>query len=152
MLIGNYLQLAYDAEKEAVKAFNMIADKHGDEPDVYQTCQLLASWSEKHLSDLQPFLEKYPAQPDTFAEKLERMMFGNEQKGSFALLRDLHDLWLLDTEIAICWTVLLQAADGLRDRELKATIIKLQQSTKRQIAWLQTRIKQAAPQTLIVGV
>lgn len=152
MLIGNYLQLAYDAEKEAVKAFNMIAAKHGDEPDVFQTCQLLASWSEDHLVDLGAFLEKYPAQPDTSAEKLERMMFDNQQKGSFALLRDLHDLWLLDTEIAICWTVILQAADGLRDRELKATIMKLQQGTKRQTAWLQTRIKQAAPQTLIVGI
>lgn len=152
MLIGNYLQLAHDAENEAVKAFNMIATKHGDEPDVYQTCQLLASWSKNHLSKLQPFVTKYPARPDTSVEKLERMMFDNKQKGSFALLRDLHDLWLLVTEIDICWTVLLQAADGLRDREMKTTFATLQQSTKRQIAWLQTRIKQAAPQTLIVGV
>lgn len=152
MLVGNYLQLAHDADKEAVKAFNMIAAKHGDEPDVYQTCQLLASWSEKHLSDLQSFIKQYPAQPDNSAERLERMMFDNEQKGSFALLRDLHDLWLLVTEIDICWTVLLQAADGLRNREMKTTFVKLQQGTKRQIAWLQTRIKQAAPQTLIVGI
>lgn len=152
MLIGNYLQLVTDAEKEAVKAFNMIADKHGDEPDVYQTCQLLASWSQSHLADLQPWANKYPAKPDTTVDKLERMMFGNEQKGSFALLRDLHDLWLLATEIDICWIVLLQAADGLRDKEMKATFVKLQAGTKRQIAWLQTRIKQAAPQTLIVSV
>ncbi|WP_158828520.1 molybdopterin oxidoreductase [Mucilaginibacter lacusdianchii] len=152
MLIGNYLQLAFDAEKEAVKAFNMIAGKHGDEPDVYQTCQLLASWSQNHLNELKPWVEKYPARPDTTADKLERMMFDNEQKGSFALLRDLHDLWILVTEIDICWTVLLQAADGLRDKEMKTTFVKLQESTKRQIAWLQTRIKQSAPQTLIVGV
>jgi hypothetical protein len=152
MLIGNYLQLAFDAEKEVVKAFNMIGAKHGNEPDVYQTCQLLASWSEKDLSRLQPLLTKYPASPDTSVEKLERMMFDNQEKGSYALLRDLHDLWLLVTEVDICWTVLLQAADGLRDREMKATIVKLQQSTNRQTAWLQTRVKQAAPQTLIVGI
>lgn len=152
MLIGNYLQLVADAEKEAVKAFNMVAGKHGDEPDVFQTCQLLGSWSQSHLDDLQAWIEKFPAETDTTAEKLERMMFDNKQKGSFALLRDLHDLWLLITEIDICWTVLLQAAAGLRDHQLKATLVKLQQSTKRQIAWLQTRIKQSAPQTLIVGV
>ncbi|TSD67081.1 molybdopterin oxidoreductase [Inquilinus sp. KBS0705] len=152
MLLGNYLQLVYDAEKEAVKAFNRVADKHGDEPDVYQTCQLLASWSEAHISDIQPELQLYPAKPDTTAEKLERVMFDNNEKGSFALLRDLHDLWLLATEIDICWTIIRQAADGLRDKELKDLCTKLQKGTERQIAWLQTRVKQAAPQTLIVGV
>jgi len=152
MLVGNFLELAQVVEQEMVKAFTMVAEKHTDEPDVYETCSLLAKWSKQHLKDLEPFAQKYPAKPNVSPPRMERMKFDNEQKGSFALMRDLQDLWLLATEADTCWLILAQAAAGLRDDELKATLTILQKTTKRQIAWLQTRIKQAAPQTLIVGI
>jgi hypothetical protein len=46
--------------------------------------------------------------------------------------------------------ILLQAGQALRDRELEAACLKLGGETDGQLSWLQTRIKQAAPQALVV--
>jgi hypothetical protein len=66
-------------------------------------------------------------------------------------LRDLHDLWLLANEVHLCYTVLSQAARALRDREMEQACKQLDDQTHRQISWLMTRIKQAAPQALVVA-
>jgi hypothetical protein len=66
-------------------------------------------------------------------------------------LRDLHDLYLLTTEAHLAWMILRQAAEALRDKELIAACNKLGGETDGQLSWLQTRIKQAAPQALLVS-
>ena len=48
--------------------------------------------------------------------------------------------------------ILLQAAQALRDKEFIAACTKLGGETDGQRSWLQTRIKQAAPQALLVDV
>ena len=67
------------------------------------------------------------------------------------MLRDLHDLWLLANEVQLCLGVLDQAAKALHDLELEAFCQRFTAQTKRQIAWLHSRIQQAAPQSLIVA-
>ncbi|HEY9827567.1 MAG TPA: hypothetical protein V6D19_19185 [Stenomitos sp.] len=59
MHLGNYLGLIHASEQQLAKAFEQIADHHGDEPDIYQTCMLLSSWSDAHVKALQPFVEHY---------------------------------------------------------------------------------------------
>lgn len=151
MHIGNYLGLGHNSEQQLVDAFNAIANHHGDEPDILQICQLLASWSEKHVQQLKPFLDRYSEEKSDEPERLSQTLFQEPRSGSLALLRDLHDLWLLANEVTLCWIVLSQAAQGLRDKELLTTCQQCDEQTQRQIAWLLTRIKQAAPQTLIVA-
>ena len=73
------------------------------------------------------------------------MLFHQPRTGSLALLRDLHDLWLLTNEVHLCWVVLFQAAQGLRDAQLRDICQQLSVETDRQLTWLITRIKQAAP-------
>jgi ferredoxin-nitrate reductase len=65
------------------------------------------------------------------------------------MLRDLHDLWLLVNESMMSLMVLEQAARARRDRELFDTLEHMQDRNQRQLAWLKTRIKQAAPQVLM---
>jgi len=65
-------------------------------------------------------------------------------------LHDLHDLYLLVTGAQLCWTVLLQAAHALRDKDLEVVAQQSGGETDGQLAWLETRIKQAAPQALTV--
>jgi hypothetical protein len=67
-----------------------------------------------------------------------------------AVIRDLHDLFLLATEAYLCWMILLQTAQALRDKEFIAACTKLGGETEGQRSWLQTRIKQAAPQALLL--
>ncbi len=66
-------------------------------------------------------------------------------------MRDLHDLWLIASEAQLCLGVLEQASKALRDRELEAFCLKFNGQTKRQLDWLLNRIRQAAPQALVVA-
>jgi hypothetical protein len=54
-------------------------------------------------------------------------------------------------ECDIAWTLMGQAAQGARDRELLAVVGDCEGETATQLAWLETRTKQAAPQVLVVA-
>jgi len=66
-------------------------------------------------------------------------------------LRDLQDLYMMANFCDITWTMLGQAARGVRDTELLEVVNSCEGQTSTQIKWLKTRMKQAAPQTLIVA-
>lgn len=151
MHIGRYINLVHRTEEDLVKAFKTVADAHGDEVDVYQTCMLLSSWSLKLANDLEKFAKQYKEKGDDEPDRLTAVLLQKPRKGSMALLRDLHDIYLIATEVDICCTILKQAATGLRDEELLAACEETARQTKRQLSWLLTRMKSAAPQILIVA-
>jgi hypothetical protein len=153
MHIQDYLKLVLRSEKQMAEAFTKVAMHHKDEPDVHFTCIMLASWSGRHIVEIKPFRKKYSEKAGNTKEpeRLSRTLFKGPRKGPMALLRDLHDLWLLTKEIEISWKVILQAAKALRDKDLITIVEALSEETKRQSDWLQTRIKQAAPQILVVA-
>jgi hypothetical protein len=153
MHIQDYLQLVLNSEKQMAEAFSKVSSHHKDEPDIYFTCQMLGKWSERHVEIIEPLRSKYSQAAGKMKEpeRLSQTLFKEPRKGPLALLRDLHDLWLITKEIEISWKVILQAAKALRDKELIYTCESLAAETKRQSDWLQTRIKQAAPQILIVA-
>ncbi|MFC4453883.1 hypothetical protein [Deinococcus sonorensis] len=151
MHVGNYLGLARGSEQRLVDALTKVAEHHGDEPDISETCQLLASWSRKHIEHLKPLVEKYGEDKSPEPANLETALFHGPRTGSLALMRDLHDVWLLTQQVQLCWTVLEQAAQGLRDDELERVCQECGKETKRQTAFFLTRIKQAAPQALIAA-
>lgn len=151
MHVGNYLALVHKSEQDLAKAFRMVADEHGDEPDVEEICKMLASWSDQLVGDLQPFVARYSEERDKEPDRLMNTLFQKPRKGGLALLRDLHDIWLIASETQLCCVILRQAADGLRDKELTSVCDKIEKTAKRQLSWLLTRMKSAAPQTLIVA-
>jgi hypothetical protein len=57
----------------------------------------------------------------------------------------------MGAECDIAWTLLGQAAQGLRDGELLAVVRSCEGETAMQLKWLKTRMKQAAPQALVVA-
>ena len=71
--------------------------------------------------------------------------------GGIGLLRDLHDLYLMASECDIAWTLIGQAAQGARDRELLEVVQGCEGETAIQLAWLRGRMKEAAPQALVVA-
>ena len=152
MHIGKYIDLVHRTEEDLVKAFKMVGEAHGDEVDVYQTCMLLSSWSDTLAKDLEVFAKKYKKEKDDEPDRLTQTLLKKTRKGGMALLRDLHDLYLIATEVQICCSILKQAATALRDKPLMAMCEEIERQTKRQLSWLSTRMKSAAPQTLIVAV
>lgn len=151
MHIGTYIDLVHRSEIDLAEAFRKVAKAHGDEPDVYQTCQMLALWCDKLVIEIEPFVAKYKPEKDKEPDRLTQTLLKDTRKGGMALLRDLHDLYLVATEVQVCCTILKQGADGLRDKALLPVCEEVERQTKRQQNWLMTRMKQAAPQTLIVA-
>jgi hypothetical protein len=88
MHIGKYIDLVHRSELDLVKAFRLVADAHGDEVDVYQTCMLLSSWSQRLADNVQVFAEKYGEENDDEPDRLTQTLLKETRQGGMALLRD----------------------------------------------------------------
>jgi ferredoxin-nitrate reductase len=107
-------------------------------------------WSTEAARSLVPFAARYGERQEGEPERLDKALLVQRKPNGFDLLRDLHDLWLLVNESLISVDVMEQAAHALRDEALLQAIQQIRQRNKRQGDWLRTRIRQAAPQVLVV--
>jgi hypothetical protein len=151
MFLANYLGLLHQSELDLAEGFRKIANSHAAEVDVYHVCNTLAKQCDAHAERLKPFVNRYGEQRDEEPERLYHDLLDDTRSGSFGLLRDLHDLYVMANFCDITWTMIGQAAQGAGDRELLETVNALEGQTSTQIKWLKTRMKQAAPQTLLVA-
>jgi hypothetical protein len=55
------------------------------------------------------------------------------------------------TECEVTWALVGQAAQGARDADLFGAVEHCQGEVAGQLKWLRTRMKQAAPQALVVA-
>jgi hypothetical protein len=149
--LAHYLGLLHKAQADLADAFRQVAESHVDEVDVFHICRRLAAQCDAHAEALGPFLDRYgedaPAEPD----RLHAVIFQGSREGGLGLLRDLQDLYLMAAECDIAWTLVGQAAQGLRDTELFEAVSDCEGETAIQLKWLRTRMKQAAPQALVVA-
>jgi hypothetical protein len=151
MEIAHYIGLLHRSEAELARAFEEVADAHVDEVDVHTLCTKLAATCRGHEDALKPFADRYGEEAEDEPDRLHSELFGGTREGPLALLRDLQDLYLMATECDICWTVIGQAAQGARDEELLDVVKACEGETSIQVKWLKTRMKQAAPQALVVA-
>jgi hypothetical protein len=147
-----YLTLLAESESTLARSYREVAEAHSDEPDIHFLCQTLASQCENHRSQLDGVIERIGRAPsDDEPERLHADAIEEARTGPLGVLRDLQDLYLLATLTDSTWTVVKQAAQALMDQELLTVIEDCQKETSVQLRWLITRIKQAAPQTLIAA-
>jgi hypothetical protein len=154
MHLTTYLGLAHRSEETLAGSFRVVGDGHADHPDVLFTCRTLAAFSEDHVDRLKPIVRRYGEQGHGDVEEPERLHaagLAEVRSGPVGLLRDLQDLHVLGTLVQTTWTVVVQAAQGLRDHELLNLAQHANAETSRQLSWLNTRMKAAAPQALIVA-
>jgi hypothetical protein len=152
--LTTYVGLVDHAEATLADSFRLVADAQAKHPDIYFMCETLAKMSDGHRDLLRPVVERYGEQSGGEAAEPERLHaagLGEARTGALGLLRDLQDLHVLADLVQTSWTVVHQGAQGLRDHELIAVATQAQQGTSRQLAWLTTRIKAAAPQALLVA-
>ena len=151
MHLANYLGYLHRAELNLAEGFRKVGEAHAAEADVYHTCNTLAKQCEAHAEELQPFVEGYGEERPEEPKNLCHELFAETRSGGLGLLRDLQDLYLLANACDISWTMIGQAAQGARDRDLLETVNACEGQTATQIKWLKTRMKQAAPQALLVA-
>jgi hypothetical protein len=149
--LASYLGLLHLAELKLARAYLAVAEAHGDEPDVETLCRRFADQCTAHADALAPFADRYGEDRPEEPERLHSELFGGTRSGGLGLLRDLHDLYLMATECELTWTLVAQAAQGARDADLLAAAERGQGEAAGQLSWLLTRMKQAAPQALVVA-
>jgi hypothetical protein len=150
-----YLGLVHRAEQTFAASLRTVGQGHAKHPDVLFTCETLAKMSDEHVRRLTPIVQRYGerrhgAEVDE-PERLHADGLAEVRTGPVGLLRDLQDLHVLGTLAQTSWTVVRQAAQGLRDAELIEVCEHASAQNSRQLSWLDTRLKAAAPQSLIVA-
>ena len=149
MQLAIYLALAHRGEQTLAESFRVVGEGHAKHPDVLFICRTLAEMSDDHVRRL---AQRYGERDDADADEPERLHadgLAEVRSGPVGLLRDLQDLHVLGTLVQTTWTVITQAAQGLRDHDLLELAQHANGETSRQLSWLNTRMKAAAPQTLI---
>lgn len=152
MYLTNYLGMLRQAELDLADGFRKMGDGHGEEPDIYYLCHTLAKQCDDRAEKLEPFAERYgeivPEESDRLGAKL---LAEGPREGGLGLMRDLQDLYVMASFCDNTWTMINQASQGTRDAELLEVAETCQAETDVQIKWIETRMKQAAPQALIVA-
>jgi hypothetical protein len=151
MHLAHYLGLLHRAQTTLAAAFREVGGAHSAEADIALLTAQQAERCDAHAERLRPFAERYAEEAPTEPERLHSELFRGTRTGGIGLLRDLQDLYLMATECDICWTLVGQAAQGARDDDLLAVVRDCEAETSLQVAWLRSRMKQAAPQALVVA-
>jgi hypothetical protein len=131
-------------------AYSHLATAHADEADLHHACTAFARQAEQHAVAVRPAVATYgeviPDQPD----RLYAQLFTGERRGSAGMLRDVRDLWLFASSIEMTWTLAYQAAKAHKDAELLAVAKSAKEQLVAQRKLLETKLKVAAPQALLV--
>jgi hypothetical protein len=155
MYLMIYLGLVHRAERTLADSLRTVGQGHAQHPDVLFTSQSLAAMSDDHVKQLTPITGRYSEQQHGAdvdePDRLHADGLAEVRTGPVGLLRDLQDLHVLGTLVQTTWTVVRQAAQGLRDAELIELCDNASADTARQLSWLNTRMKTAAPQALIAA-
>jgi len=151
MHLAHYLGLLHRAQVNLAGAFREVAEAHGAEPDVAHLCRQQARICDRHAERLEPFARRYAEEAPDEPDRLHSELFTGTRSGGLGLLRDLQDLYLMAAECDICWTIVGQAARGVRDQDLLRVVQACEGETAIQMKWLRTRMKAAAPQALVVA-
>ena len=151
MQLAHYLGLLQTAQERLGAAFREVGEGHADEADVANMCSRLAAQCDAHAEHLAGFAERYGEAADDEPDRLHSAIFQSGREGPLALLRDLQDLYIMAAECEITWTVVGQAARGVRDADLIAVVQADELETAMQLKWIRSRMTQAAPQALVVA-
>jgi hypothetical protein len=148
--LADYIGLLLASEERLVRGWEKLRRSHPTAPDIGPQSTLFMIWSRENATVVRAYVDKYGERREGEPEALDQALLIGRSDTAFGLLRDLQDLWLMVNESTISAAVLLQAARAIEDRELEKDLRQVESRNERQRTWVLTRIRQAAPQTLVV--
>jgi hypothetical protein len=131
-------------------AYRHTAEAHAAEADVHHQCVTFAGKAERRAQRLAPAVERYGRDVPDVPDRLFAELMTGERRGAAGLLRDLRDLWTLASTVEMTWTLAEQAATAGKDAALRAMCVESGEEVAAGANWLKTKLKEAAPQALLV--
>jgi hypothetical protein len=151
MKVTNYLHYTLKCESELRDNLKSVSDDHKDDAAIHFMCKKFSKWCDKHIEDLNILIERFGEEENNEHYRIDKPLL-KMRSGSLGILRDLHDLWLMMSEVKLCWTILLQCSKALRDEDLNKTCVYCGSESKKQAEWCLSMIKVSASQVLTVPV
>ncbi len=151
MHLVTYLDFLQRTEETLGRSYRMISEGHAADSDVHYASAGFARDCAAHAAALAPVLARCDPATEPEPERLHVRAPDSHRAGPIGLLRDLQDLYQLANLVDITWTLVGQAAQGARDRDLIRVVQRCAPQTSAQLAWLRMRMTAAAPQTLLVA-
>lgn len=150
MHLVTYLDFVRHAEQALGRSYRLVSEGHAADADVHYMTAGFARQCTAHADALAPVLSRSDPSAEPGPERLHAEGLSSHRAGPLGLLRDLQDLYQLASLIDITWTLVRQAGQGARDRDLLQVVDRCAPQTAAQLAWLRMRMMAAAPQTLLV--
>jgi len=151
MHIADFLGHTRNAERQLAESFLVVSERHQRESDILIGAKRMAEWSRAKEAALEAQAERHGIRRSDDPEYLRAGLFQGLRLGGTGLVRDLADLRLLAQRASDAWTVLNAGAMALHEPELEQACAEAQEKTRRQIDWLETSLKVAAPQALVAN-
>jgi hypothetical protein len=151
MHLITYLDFLRQTEEALADSYRLVSGGYADDADVHYATARFAARCSAHASSLVPVLAGFGTATDPRTDRLHVHALVAPRTGPLGLLRDLQDLYQLAHLVDITWTLVDQAARGSRNSELLRVSEQAAPEITAQLAWLRTRMKADAPQTLLVS-
>ena len=148
--VGDYIRLLTKTHANFIIACRDIGDRHPEETEVTKGLTQLAAFSREAEELLAPFSARYAPNTDETPPDLSSLSLRPRRVGAFGLMRDVHFLFLMASEVHVATAVVMHASKMLRDEQLLSTCTHLDEQNNRQIAWCNTQLLVRSPQTLVV--
>ncbi|MFL5677638.1 MAG: HPP family protein [Chloroflexota bacterium] len=149
--IGHYLGLARAIERELHASLILVSERHERNYEVSHGTATLAIWSADHLRWLEPQIERFGAEETDAPALLRSALFSGTRVGMIGELADVADLAVLVEQASMAWTILVQGAKELHDKQLLDVASEAREHNRRQLAWLRTQIEHEAPDAIAVA-
>jgi len=149
--IGHYLGLARAIERELHASLILVSERHERNYEVSHGTATLAIWSADHLRWLEPQIERFGAEDTDAPALLRSALFSGTRVGMIGELADVADLAVLVEQASMAWTILVQGAKELHDKQLLDVASEAREHNRRQLAWLRTQIEHEAPDAIAVA-
>ncbi len=148
--VSDYIGILIEANEQFARACRAVAAHHLEEPEVHAGMRKLSHISGFAVEVLNSFVETYGRREAKGADNLRTTLFPKPRAGSFGLLRDLHALFVMASDVHIALAILMQTSKELRDDRLLTACLEMDEQNKRQQAWIVTQIAHRASHTLVV--
>ncbi|HVX11020.1 MAG TPA: nitrate reductase [Pirellulales bacterium] len=148
--VSDYLSLLVDGHQELIEACEYLGRQHGQNAEIREGAKIMANLSRQAIDDLRPFVVRYGQRSEQHPHRLRQTLFSKRRTGGFGLLRDLHGLHVLCSDIHMSVKVLKDAARELRDMPLHEVCLNTFGQNQRQQAWIDTMIKESAADSVVI--
>ncbi|MEV7015210.1 hypothetical protein [Streptomyces sp. NPDC093991] len=159
MKIGLLLHELHRDENDLAHELLRVSERHKVDHEIHHVARDLARWSQRHVRTLADIGERFGVRldPDPVDElkTAERLrdraseLVGRKPQVALLLLRDLREVYIKAAGLSVDWEMLAQAAQGLKDTDLLATVQSCHPDTLRQMRWANAKLKESSTQVLV---